>query len=166
MTDRTLDQQCTVTRPGIAAIASALLVEIFVSLLQHPLGALAPAPALPMDDRDDHPLGIIPHQIRGFLSTFDNRVIRGNSYDCCSACSNKILDTYKADGWAFVRRAMNERCYVEELSGLAEVTFRCYWKLRYFAYPLQVQREAEKAMANVEWRDDGDEADDGDGELI
>ncbi|KAL8794712.1 MAG: hypothetical protein Q9195_002787 [Heterodermia aff. obscurata] len=149
VTDRTLDQQCTVTRPGIAAIASALIVEILVSLLQHPLGALAPAPAHPKDDRDDHPLGIIPHQIRGFLSTFDNKVIRGNSYDCCSACSKKIVDTYKADGWAFVKKAINERCYVEELSGLAEV-----------------QREAEKAMANVEWSDDGDKIDDGDGELI
>ena len=166
MTDRTLDQQCTVTRPGIAAIASALIVEILVSLLQHPLGALAPAPAHPTDDRDDHPLGIIPHQIRGFLSTFDNKVIRGNSYDCCSACSNKIVDTYKADGWDFVQKAMNEKYYVEELSGLAEVNSGRFWKFLYFAYPLQVQREAEKAMANVEWSDDGDEADDGDGELI
>ena len=127
MTDRTLDQQCTVTRPGIAAIASALVVEILVSLLQHPLGALAPAPAHPIDDRDDNPLGIVPHQIRGFLSTFDNKVIRGKSYDCCSACSDKIIDTYKADGWAFVQRAMNERCYVEELSGLAEVSSCRFW---------------------------------------
>ena len=109
------------TRPGIAAIASALLVEILASLLQHPLGALAPAPVDTTENRENHPLGIVPHQIRGFLSTFENKVIRGNSYNSCSACSEKIIETYKADGWAFVRRAMNEKGYVEELSGLAEV---------------------------------------------
>ena len=123
MTDRTLDQQCTVTRPGIAAIASALLTEILVSLLQHPLGALAPAPVSSTDDRGSHPLGIVPHQIRGFLSNFQNMVIRGHSYDCCSACSSTITTEYKLEGWHFVRRALNERGYVEELSGLAEVGY-------------------------------------------
>jgi ubiquitin-like modifier-activating enzyme ATG7 len=121
MTDRTLDQQCTVTRPGVAAIASALLVEVFVSLLQHPLGARAPAPVLASDDRGDHPLGIVPHQIRGFLSSFDNKVIKGHSYDCCSACSGKVVSAYQTERWSFVKRALNEKGYVEELSGLAEV---------------------------------------------
>ena len=121
VTDRTLDQQCTVTRPGVAAIASALLVEILVSIVQHPLGALAPAPISPTQEHGDHPLGIIPHQIRGYLSHFHNAVIRGNSYDCCSACSARIIDAYKLDGWNFVKRALNEKGYVEDLSGLTGV---------------------------------------------
>ncbi|KAI9849755.1 MAG: Autophagy protein 7 [Thelocarpon superellum] len=150
--DQTLDQQCTVTRPGIAAIASALLVELFVSILQHRLGPLAPAPTSPHEDRGRHPLGIIPHQIRGFLASFQNMLIQGRSYDCCSACSDRIVDAYRTDGWAFVKRALNEKGYVEELSGLAEV-----------------QKAAEKAAADVEWDDEGGilaGEDEGEGELI
>lgn len=94
---------------------------MFVSVLQHPERAFAPAPASPNEDRGEHPLGVVPHQVRGFLSNFQNLVIKGNSYDCCSACSPQIIDAYEADGWQFVKRALNEKDYVEELSGLAEV---------------------------------------------
>ncbi|MCJ1439091.1 Autophagy protein 7 [Xylographa pallens] len=149
LTDRTLDQQCTVTRPGIAAIASALLVEIFVSVLQHPLGSLAPSPPLDQRDIGEHPLGIVPHQIRGFLSTFQNMVIGGKSYDCCSACSDKVTERYISDGWEFVKRALNEKGYVEEVSGLAEV-----------------QRAAEIAAADVEWDDEVEAEEEGEGEIV
>jgi len=92
-----------------------------VSILQHPAGAAAAAPNSQIEDRGDHPLGIVPHQIRGFLSSFQNMVIRGRSYDCCSACSDKVVDAYTQDPWGFLTRALNEKGYVEELSGLAEV---------------------------------------------
>ncbi|KIW14585.1 E1-like protein-activating enzyme Gsa7p/Apg7p [Exophiala spinifera] len=150
MKDQTLDQQCTVTRPGIAAIASALLVELLVSVLQHPDGAAAPASLSASEDRGTHPLGLVPHQIRGFLSTFTSMNIAGRAYDCCSACSPKILDAYAADGWDFVLKALNEKDYVEELSGLKEV-----------------QRAAEAAAADMEFSSEDEIAgDDDEGELI
>ncbi|KAI9704568.1 MAG: Autophagy protein 7 [Bogoriella megaspora] len=225
--DQTLDQQCTVTRPGIAAIASALLVELLVSILQHPLKGRAPAttdkqsatapataPDLPADTMSyrphqppavsphspppagsksqseaqtpavqtrigesqevtqgsappplsrppslsvmdinrafKHPLGILPHTIRGFLSNFSSVPFIGRPYDCCSACSPKILRAYDKDGWEFVKRALNEKGYVEEVSGLAEV-----------------QRKAEEAIKGMEMEDDDDpEALDEEGELL
>ena len=154
MKDLTLDQQCTVTRPGIAAIASALLVELLISILQHPQGGSAPASISKDEDRGEHPLGLVPHQIRGFLSTFSSLNIVGRAYDCCSACSEKVLKAYEAEGWDFVKKAMNERDYVEELSGLKEV-----------------QRQAEEAAKAMEMMDLSDEAEEGEeiddeGELV
>lgn len=155
MKDQTLDQQCTVTRPGVAAIASALLVELLTSLLQHPLGKDAPAPQpkqgmTPERDPPNHPLGLVPHQIRGYVSTFQNIVIRGQSYDSCSACSPKVLEAYRTDGWAFVKRALQEKDYVAELSGLAEV-----------------QRRAEEMSSQVDWEEEDDElGEEGEGELL
>ncbi|KAJ6147413.1 hypothetical protein N7497_009395 [Penicillium chrysogenum] len=137
--DQTLDQQCTVTRPGVAPIASALLVELFVSLLQHPKGAGAPAPIARNTERDDHPLGAVPHQIRGFLSNFENLSVTGKSYPSCSACSDKVVSAYREQGWDFVRRALNEHGYVEELSGLKEV-----------------HEKAEEALADIDWDEASD----------
>jgi len=141
-------------------MASALLVEMLASVLQHPHGARAPAPKMASNqssagridyerDPPDHPLGLVPHQIRGFLATFQNMLISGQSYDCCSACSPKIINEYNRSGWDFVKKALTVKDYITELSGLAEV-----------------QRAAEAAADDVDWDSEPGMEEDGEGELL
>lgn len=74
--NRTLDQQCTVTRPGLAPMAAATAVEMTVGLLHHPLRQRAPADdsagqarglgaaqAAAAAGQGRHPLGALPHQV-------------------------------------------------------------------------------------------------------
>ena len=91
--DRTLDQQCTVTRPGLSLLASSLVVELFVSLLHHPDGIRAPADINrhPSEPIDSSCFGLLPHQIRGYLTHFSNSLVVGQSFDKCTACSSKVI---------------------------------------------------------------------------
>ena len=94
LTDRTLDQMCTVTRPGLASIAAATTVELLVSLIQHPEGLMAPAPkpGTPPEEAaaEGGILGMVPHQLRGFLAQFRNVPIVGAAYDKCTGCSETV----------------------------------------------------------------------------
>ncbi|XP_071078391.1 ubiquitin-like modifier-activating enzyme ATG7 isoform X3 [Desmodus rotundus] len=118
--DRTLDQQCTVSRPGLAMIAGALAVELMVSVLQHPEGGYAIASS--SDDRMNEPptsLGLVPHQIRGFLSRFDNVLPVSLAFDKCTACSSKVLDQYEREGFHFLAKVFNSsHSFLEDLTGL------------------------------------------------
>ncbi|KAL2807212.1 ubiquitin-like modifier-activating enzyme ATG7 isoform e [Daubentonia madagascariensis] len=118
--DRTLDQQCTVSRPGLAMIAGALAVELMVSVLQHPEGGYAIASS--SDDRMNEPptsLGLVPHQIRGFLSRFDNVLPVSLAFDKCTACSSKVLDQYEQEGFNFLAKVFNSsHSFLEDLTGL------------------------------------------------
>jgi len=75
-------------------------------------------------------------------------LVSGPSYDCCSACSPKIIEKYREDGWAFLQKALSEREWVTEISGLKEV-----------------QRRAEEMAGDVEW-DSGSGEEEGEGELL
>jgi ubiquitin-like modifier-activating enzyme ATG7 len=160
LSNATLDQQCTVTRPGVAPLASSLLVELLVSILQHPSKARAPPPSHqnPQTKQPahpslpppfEHPLGVIPHTIRGYLSNFSNLQVEGKPYDCCSACSDTVLAAYNEDPWGFVQRALNERGWVEEMSGLKEV-----------------QRRADEAAEDVEWDEEDEGGLEEEGEML
>ncbi|GAA5928268.1 hypothetical protein JCM10213_005691 [Rhodosporidiobolus nylandii] len=156
LTDRTLDQMCTVTRPGIASIASSTAVELMVSVLQHPKGPLAPsdipsreasAPASKTsgdDEAGSSPLGIVPHQIRGFLAQFDNLKITGQAYEKCTGCSAAIREAYEKDAFDLVLKAGENAKYLERLTGLDKL-----------------EEETERMMAEgVDWEEDDEGEDD------
>lgn len=117
--NRTLDQQCTVTRPGVAPIAAALAVELTMSLLHHPSGVDAPA-----DNSTSpivQPLGILPHQIRGFAASFSQLLIVGNAFNKCTACSSYVVAEYQRRGFDFLRQVFNHPTYLEDLTGLTDL---------------------------------------------
>ncbi|TNN82145.1 Ubiquitin-like modifier-activating enzyme ATG7 [Liparis tanakae] len=121
--DRTLDQQCTVSRPGLAMIAGALAVEMMVSILQHSEGGYAVASS--SDDRMNEPptsLGLVPHQIRGFLSRFDNVLPASMAFDKCTACSPIVLEQYEKEGFNFLSNVFNStHSFLEDLTGLTQL---------------------------------------------
>ncbi|KAJ9119946.1 hypothetical protein QFC24_005429 [Naganishia onofrii] len=145
LTDRTLDQMCTVTRPGIAPIAAASAVELMVSLIQHPEGINAPAEGAntakdtPEPERRS-PLGLVPHQLRGFLGQWKTMLIEGAAYDRCTGCSGKIVDAYRELGFDMLLRAFNEPDYLQSITGLDEL-----------------YEEGEAALEAIDWDDGSDE---------
>lgn len=109
-----LDQMCTVTRPGVAMLASANAVELLAQMMQLPEKARAPAGA-------ETPLGPMPHQLRGFLKFRETKSIWGPSFGSCSGCSSIIVSSWRENGWNFVKRALNDTDFVTELSGLGDL---------------------------------------------
>lgn len=146
LTDRTLDQMCTVTRPGLAAIASALSVELMISILQHPNGILAGA--FSNSNPETSILGHLPHQLRGSLYNFTTLLIQGPSYDKCTGCSEIVLQEYVKNGFSMVQNACNDESYLQSLTGLDKLY-------------------DETNDIEVDWSEEGgDEDEDGDGELL
>lgn len=140
LTDRTLDQMCTVTRPGLAAVAGASAVELLVSLLHHKDSNKAAAPPPSSTSKTSasdqsssgSPLGLLPHQIRGFLSSYSTTLVTGAAFDRCTACSSRVVDAYLKEGWEMLRRALGDASdeaqevhgkygYLERLTGLDEL---------------------------------------------
>ena len=148
--DRTLDQQCTVARPGLAHIAGALAVELLAALLQHPAGVDAPAPG-PRDAAGAAAaLGPVPHMLRGQLSGFSQVAMEGRAFSQCTACSEAALAQWRARGADFVLEALRRPQALEEATGLAELH-------------REAAARAEALAADIETAtDDGGDDEDGD----
>ncbi|XBW36852.1 hypothetical protein QEN19_002431 [Hanseniaspora menglaensis] len=103
--DRTLDQMCTVTRPGCAMMASSVAVELLVTYLQS----------------FEQPNKIVENQIRGSLDNFTISRNTMENYKYCSACSENVIGEYKSQKWEFVKKALKNPKHVEDISGLTAV---------------------------------------------
>ncbi|GJQ87471.1 hypothetical protein Trydic_g19234 [Trypoxylus dichotomus] len=129
--DRTLDQQCTVTRPGVSNIAAALAVELAVSIMQHEKGPLAPAYYTTskfeqdIDRENECNLGIVPHSIRGFLSIFTHVLPATERYNQCIACSDAVVKEYENRQFDFLLEVFNNSSYLEEVTGLNKMYTSC-----------------------------------------
>ncbi|XP_043258889.1 ubiquitin-like modifier-activating enzyme atg7 isoform X2 [Colletes gigas] len=130
-TDRTLDQQCTVSRPGLSQTAAGLAVELLMALLHHPQSI--EAGALMGNNRDNispnHTelfglLGGVPHTIRGSLWNYDMQLTITHRFTSCTACSVPVITEYRNRGLSFVLDACNIPNYLEKLSGLEELLKR------------------------------------------
>ncbi|KAJ8984825.1 hypothetical protein NQ317_013024 [Molorchus minor] len=127
--DRTLDQQCTVTRPGVSQIAGALAVELAISILQHKEGAQAPAFYKSSqstenditDTENQSLLGLVPHSIRGFLSSFEHILPATQKYEHCVACSDAVIKNYEENGFEFLLKVFNSSKHLEDVTHLTEM---------------------------------------------
>ncbi len=105
-------------RPGLAPIAAALAVELAVSLLHHPDGVRAAAGS------PNGTLGAVPHQIRGSLSAFEQRVFQASAFRQCTACSPAVVRQLRQapdERWRFLTSVFRDGRVLETLTGLSQL---------------------------------------------
>lgn len=114
LSGRSLDQQCTITRPGVSAMASSIAVEILASIYNHPDKFLC----IHNDNNiPESEIGIIPQQIRGEINGYSNTTMYGYYYDKCVACSDNMVNKFKEEGYDFIIKCINESKYIDKSCG-------------------------------------------------
>lgn len=113
LSGRTLDQQCTVTRPGVAYLAAGVAVELLASLLQHKRGGAAPvlSSASPVEELPKGAaslLGVTPHQQRGYIGHLSGLQLAGEAYRYCTACSPHLLEAVRQGGVDFIMEILQD----------------------------------------------------------
>ncbi|KAJ1848720.1 Autophagy protein 7 [Coemansia sp. RSA 2708] len=160
LSDRTLDQQCTVTRPGLAPIASGTAVELLTTVLQHPQGGLAPAPAPEGGDDDASVFGTPEHQIRGYLVGFRQHAIVGQASKLCTACSPCVVNAYRQHGFDFLLRAFNNTLVAEDAPHCAAHGVEApanYSYLETLTGLAALHRQTDSMLEDIEWSGSDDE---------
>ena len=106
--NRTLDQQCTISRPGASMICSGLATELAMSCCNS---------ALNNGDKDED----IPHQLRGNLLNYEMNHYNFKYNTTCVACSDNIIKNYKEHREEFAVNVMNDPYYIEKTCGVHEL---------------------------------------------
>jgi len=106
--NRTLDQQCTISRPGVSMICSGLATELAMSCGNS---------ALNKSDKEED----IPHQLRGNLINYEMQHFNFKYNTNCVACSDNIIKSYKEDRMGFAIGVMNDPYYIEKTCGIHEL---------------------------------------------
>ena len=119
MKDRTLDQMCTVTKPGLSFVSSAYAAELYISLLHHPDGHHAPAHENP-DKLPNTDLGKLPHHLRGSMGDFETSIYYGKAFEQCVACSGYILEAYNENRDQFMLNVLNDPSFIHQVTKLQE----------------------------------------------
>ncbi|KAJ1995975.1 Autophagy protein 7 [Coemansia spiralis] len=166
LTDRTLDQQCTVTRPGLAPIASGMAVELLATIVQHALGGLAPVPQAAGVQAGEGVFGVPEHQIRGYLSGFRQHAIVGQASSMCTACSPNVINAYREYGFEFLLRVFNNvlvsesapHTAMEVEEGAANVPAG-YSYLETLTGLAALHRQTDDMLEHIEWSDNGSNGD-------
>eukprot|EP00919_Chromeraceae_sp_WS-2016_P076512 GHVR01180767.1.p1 GENE.GHVR01180767.1~~GHVR01180767.1.p1 ORF type:complete len:648 (+),score=192.85 GHVR01180767.1:116-2059(+) len=112
----TLDRQCTVTRPGVSSMASAIAVELVASLCQDIRG-----PLYTHTHTHTHsvksPLGATPNTIRGTLKNYSIDGSNTERFPYCVCCSDSIVNR-GADDYDFIIQALKTPELIGRSSGL------------------------------------------------
>ena len=93
-------------------------------------------------------MSCVPHQLRGFLGSFEVVRVEGRAFDRCTACGQRVVEGYVKGGEEWVMSALRGGGdWLEEASGLKEM-----------------KMELEKKMQDSDWtvesEDDADELED------
>ena len=103
MSNRTLDQQCTVSRPGISMISCGVGIEMLINALH------------------DNKIGKSPHFCRGtFGSNYEFVTYENTRYDNCTACSQNVISEYVKDKKKFMIDVLNSPGVLNIYSGFNE----------------------------------------------
>lgn len=130
----------------MSSISTVSLPEL-TQFAPHSLHALPPPPQTQSSTADASSsgtstsvLGLVPHQLRGFLAQFRTLLITGAAYDRCTGCCETVLRAYESEGFAMLLRAFNETGYLEALTGLDKL-----------------YDEGDKALESVDWEDEDED---------